>query len=169
MDRRKGRSGRKSKYAEIEDKLEWIKELASFGFTDTEIAGALGIARSTYFTYKKEHPELDQQIKDGKVIADSGPIKSLLKRANGYDYIEESIEYEPGEDGKSPKIKSIKRTKKHHPPNVMAILAWLHNRRREDWKQRQIELPETPKIPEFENLEDAELIHRITKELKLLK
>ena len=165
-DNEKG-PGRPTKYDKIKGLLDVVRELAVNGYSNQEIADAIGIARSTLQEYLNEHQEFSDALKGGKILADNKVASAVFKRATGYDYVEEHIEYAPGstkknEDGtekeKPAKVKSVKKVKKHVPANVQAAFLWLYNRRRHEWKQRQIELPpDTPTIPEFENWSNDEL------------
>lgn len=166
--------GRPSKYEKIEGKLDIVRELAINGFSNDQIAKALGIARSTLQLYLKEYPEFSDALEGGKILFDSKIISALGKRGLGYDYVEEHLEYAPGsvkeKDGesveKSAKIKSVKKVKKHVPANVSAALVWIYNRQKNNWKRELTELPnETPQIPEFENLPLDEL-KRLIKEAR---
>lgn len=168
--------GRPSKYEKIKGMLDVVRELATNGFTNDQIAQALGIARSTLQDYLNEHQEFADALNGGKILADNQVVSAMFKRAVGYDYVEEHFEYSPGgkkdEEGneKPAKIKNVKKVKKHVPANIMAGLIWLYNRQRSNWKQKQLELPDNlPKLPEFENFSDDELGRLIKEGLKQFK
>lgn len=151
--------GRKSKYIEIVTKLDKVKEYARNGLTQKEIGGIIGISHETFNQYLNKYPEFAEALKTAKDEADSEVIGAIFKSAIGYEVIEEHLEYTPASSDKSKtEIKSVKKIKKHIKPNVMAGIWWLYNRRRNDWKQKQLDLPELPSIPEFENLSDEELL-----------
>ena len=80
--------GRKSKYethvkpyfTEIQ---EWCRTM-----TETQIAEKLGVGASTFQYYKTEFPELAECLKKGRRNLVAELRSSLIKKANGYDYVE---------------------------------------------------------------------------------
>ena len=146
----------------IKDNLLQIKELARHGFKDKEIANFYNVSEASINNYKIKFPEFLETLKRGKDDADNEVIKSLYTRATGYKYIEKHIEYAPPDgEGKDPKIKNIKEIKKVVPPDVVACIFWLKNRRRSEWGDVygvQHELPF-----DFDSLTDAELDREIKK------
>ncbi len=153
--------GAPNKYeTEIKDKLPEIESYAESGYTDKQIATALGINPSTLYDYKKKYPEFANALNSKKLKADKEIIDSLFKRAKGYDVVDEVIEYyPPGKDGEAAKIKSIKRYKKHIPGDTKAIMSWLWNRRADLFKYK-MEVNHNIKVkPEdLEKLSDSELL-----------
>ena len=147
--------GRPSKYALIESRLDEVKKLAICGLTDEEIAKFFGVSRSNFSEYKKKHPEFQDILKNSKRFADTEVIYSLYKRAKGFDYEEIMQEGKQDTDGKL-KVTTVKKTKKHYPPDVTACIYWLRNR--QGWIDRVDTTKEdTPEPPEFENMSDEQL------------
>ena len=58
--------------------------------------------------------------------------KSLYQRCLGFELVEEEQTIDVDNKGGS-KIGKIVKRKKHIPPDTMAIMYWLNNRRREEW------------------------------------
>ena len=88
MENGSGKRVRKSNYEDMVkphlDKIrEWAKET-----TDTEIARKLGIAQSTFATYKREHEELKDAVIAGRQELVNKLRDTIVKRATGYDYTE---------------------------------------------------------------------------------
>jgi len=128
--------GRIGKFAEVEEKLDFIKELAKCGYTNERICGVLGINPDTFYNYLKKHSTFAESIKNAKDEADAEVIKSLYKRCLGYDYVEEHLIYEPAsKEGESVKIKEVKKVKKHIPADPFSATIWLNNRQPGDWKR----------------------------------
>ncbi len=112
---------------------ELVYGLSLLGLIDREMAGVLQITEQTFNNWKKEHPKFFESIKRGKDAADVDVVKSLYKRANGYDY--EEVKTEQGKSGNFKTEKTTKTTK-HIAPDVGAAAFWLKNRRRKDWNDR---------------------------------
>lgn len=154
----KEKVGRPSKYEGIEKRLDEVEKLAGYGLTETEIADFLGIARSTLSLYKADHPEFSDILKRGKLKADAEVVKSLYKRATGYEYDDMYLFNHQGK-GHALKIKKVVL------PDVTACAIWLNNRRRQDWRQRVEPIKdEEPASPEFESWENEELVSFIKDE-----
>jgi len=137
--------GRPKKNIEDEVDLAIVENAGELGLIDSELAILLGVSDRTIHRYKKNEAFLSH-LKRGKLKADNEVVASLFKRAKGYEYTEETIEYSAttalDENGKivgSPKIKSVKRTKKHVVADTLAATVWLNNRRPESWRREQKE------------------------------
>ncbi len=158
--------GRKSKYEQIKKKLDKIKEYARNGATNKEIAGILGISEDTFYEYCNKYPEFSESIINEKIEADLNMVGAMYKRGIGYEYVEEHIEYVPGDEkdkkNSTTKVTVVKKVKKHIPANVSAAAIWLFNRRRSQFLRNQPEIPLIPQtLPEFEKLSDEELERQI--------
>ena len=114
------KAGQPTKYKE--DYNRQVYELALLGATDNEIARFFEVGEKTINNWKKAEPEFLHAIKEGKLIADMEVIKSLYKRANGYEYDEVKVK-ETLEDLETT------TTTKHVIPDIAAINIWLKNRR----------------------------------------
>lgn len=111
------------------------------GLTDAEIAGKIGIGTSTYYDWRKKHPEFNDVIKRGKEVIDFEVEQALLKRALGYEYDEEVRErMESGE------IALTKVVTKQVPPDVTAQIYWLKNRMPKKWRDNQLTTAQRKKI-----------------------
>ncbi|MDO4694965.1 MAG: helix-turn-helix domain-containing protein [Eikenella sp.] len=104
-----GRPGKyKPEYAEQAEKLCLI------GATDDELADFFGVSVATLNNWKTARPEFLESIKKGKMLADAEVGKRLYQRALGYD----------APDGK------------HYPPDTVAAIFWLKNRRPQAWRDK---------------------------------
>lgn len=109
-------------------KLEgWARD----GLTDEQIAGNIGISRSTLNQWKEKYPDISDTLKRGKEVVDLQVENALLKRALGYEYEEVSEKYESGT------LTEKKVTKKQVVPDTTAQIFWLKNRRPDKWKDKQ--------------------------------
>lgn len=135
-----GRRGRDKYHTHVEPKLLLVEAWARDGLTEELTAAKLGVAYSTFRTYKEKYPALLAALKKGQEIADVEVENALFKRAIGYQYDE--VTREPrqviDEDGQ-PKIEMIetKRITKEVQPDVTAQIFWLKNRRPEIWRDKK--------------------------------
>ena len=143
--------GRKSKYNEDPEFYnQMVKQYAREGLTDKEICIKFDISEPTFYSWIKRFPNFFKSLKDSKPYVDSLVEQSLLKRALGYDYeeVKEIIEND--------KVVKIEKIKKHCQPNVTAQIFWLKNRQKEQWREKQHDVPEDDKdkIKEIEFVDD---------------
>jgi hypothetical protein len=104
-----------------------ILELAAEGRTDAQIAKAVGVSRVTLHNWKGAYPDFLSALKDAKDVADQLVMASLFQRACGYSH--PAIKFFMTKTGE---IVS-KRYTEHYPPDVMAGMYWLNNRRPKKW------------------------------------
>lgn len=151
-------AGRDSYATRIRPHLATISKWCGQGATDVEISSKLGISRVTLAKHRQIHPELLEAMEAAKERADMKVEAGLFKRACGYEYDE--ITLKPAIDviakkllkhaeaqGVKLSLKELQeafgstrvevcRVKRNVPPDTGAAMAWLTNRRREDWKHR---------------------------------
>lgn len=114
-----------------------IEGWARDGLTDEQIAGNMGVSRSTLNEWKKKYPDIQDSLKRGKEIVDRQVENALLKRALGYEYEEIKEKYEFGE------LSERTVTKKQVVPDTTAQIFWLKNRKSKDWRDKQERLDNT--------------------------
>lgn len=72
----------KSKYeTHVAPRLEEIKDWVRNGATDDEIISKLGIARSSFYEYKRNISDFSDSLKETKEIVDSQVENALLQNA----------------------------------------------------------------------------------------
>jgi hypothetical protein len=96
------------------DAPELARRLALLGLTDDETAGVFGVSVRTLHRWKREHAEFAQALEAGKRPADAAVAEALFRRACGYT----------AADGR------------HIPPDTVACIYWLKNRRPEAWRDK---------------------------------
>lgn len=115
-----------------------VAALAAHGHVEAEIARLLCVSLTTLKTWKAKHLEFLTALKGGKDLVDRQVEHSLLQRALGYEYEEETViarrvpKGRPGEYTES--VAEIKREKKRWPPNTTAQIFWLVNRSPQRWR-----------------------------------
>ena len=113
----------------------WVRD----GATDETLAKKMKISRSTLSAWKLKHEDFAEAIRKSKEIVDVEVENALLKRATGYDYIEEVPMKKKREfwteAGKcSEETIEVIEVTKHMPPDPRAAQYWLNNRKPEKWK-----------------------------------
>lgn len=120
------KTGRKSKYdTHIKPHLKTIKEAVKNGATIKEIADALGVAESTLNKYKAEKKELMDAFAHGRASIVIEIRGALLKKALGFNYIEEKRVARKDADGEN--IVLVETYKKYQPPSETAAAMLLRN------------------------------------------
>lgn len=111
--------------------------LCRMGMTDAEMGIVFGVDERTINRWKKQFPQFCQSIKRGKLIADADSlvVEALYQKATGYQHQEDDIRVINGEVVKT----AITR---HYPPDTIACIFWLKNRRPEQWRDKPPEPPE---------------------------
>lgn len=128
---------------------DWAWSLAIKGATDEEIAKAFGISVRTLHRWKKDHESFEQSLMVAKDQADAKVERKLYERAVGYSYEEVETVMEIDGDGNRKPAK-VKRVQKHCPPDVLAQMYWLNNRKPSQYKRN----PENFIKPEITAEED---------------
>lgn len=101
----------------------------------------MGVGLSTYYRWQTEHQELRDAIKKGKAPVDIEVENALYKKATGYEYEETITDIEELADGKQ--RKHIRKVKKYCPPDTLAQIFWLKNRRPERWRDKPMTVEDT--------------------------
>ena len=120
--------GRPTKYKE--EYNEQARKLCLLGATDEELASFFEVNEDTIYEWKNTHQKFSDSIKSGKELADATVAESLFKRATGYEHNDIDIKMYEGEIIQTPIVK-------HYPPDTGAMVFWLKNRQRKNWKDRQ--------------------------------
>lgn len=140
------KKGRKSKYeTHILPYLELVEAWFRDGATEREIAKKLGVAYSTFQSYKV-FPEFSDSLKKSRELADVRVENALFKSAVGFEY--EEVRTERTENGKMGQRGDVRNTdagtcsktvttRKFIPGDVTAQIFWLKNRLPEKWRDRK--------------------------------
>ena len=136
----------KGKYARWleKDGLLLLAAWARDGLIDEQIAHNCGISAGTLYDWKNRFPQIAEALKKGKAVVDVQVENALLKRALGYETVEEMTE--EGPDGTK-----IRTMRKRVPPDVTAQIFWLKNRMPDRWRDK----PAPPAPPPDEANTDA--------------
>ncbi len=131
--RAKKKVGRKPLYTNwlTVEGLTQVKEWAEGGQINKQIANNMGINIATLYEWQDRFPKFADALKSGKKVIDGQVENSLLKRALGYQYEEETW----GKNHKG-EMMITKRVVKWQAPDVTAQIFWLKNRQPERWRDR---------------------------------
>ena len=115
----------------------WARDLP---FID--VAEKMGVSVQTLRHWKKTYPEIAEAVNESKEMLDYRIENALVKRALGYTTTDvKTIISPPDKDGNR-KIR-IEKTEKEIPPDTTAIMAWLNNRKPDDWKRNRDNIYQT--------------------------
>ncbi len=122
------KGGRPSKFDTVD--LKQVEILTKAGWTDVQMAEFFGVCKKTWDNWKAKNAEFLHTLKDWKAEADHKVERSLYERACGYETTEERI-VGTGEDAR------VLESTKQWPPDTTAIIFWLKNRNRAEWRDKQ--------------------------------
>ena len=109
-----------------------IAKMCELGATDLDIADSMGVSERTVRYWKTNHEEFAAALKVGKESADTNVVRSLYRKAVGYEF--DSVKIFCGKDGEVTQVPYREVV----PPSDTAMIFWLKNRQRKDWQDKQI-------------------------------
>ena len=120
-----------------DDGLILIEAWARDGYLLNEIADRMGIERYTLSKWRKNYPEIAQALNTGKELVDYKVENALLKAALGYTTKE--IKVTLGKKVVNGEVFEVLKetTTREVAPNVTACMAWLNNRKHDQWKRNR--------------------------------
>lgn len=133
------------KYADwlTKDGLLRIEGLARDGLSLSQIAHNIGVADSTFRKWRDEHEAISAAIKRGNAPVDLEVENAMLKSALGHkETVRKAIKVKTEKQ----KVGEGKIVEEHIeyvdeevyiPPQVIAQIFWLKNRRPDKWKEKQ--------------------------------
>ena len=127
MARKKNKTnnlGRKYKYdthvkPRLNEVTEWRRTM-----TEAQICTMLGIGRTAFYEYKKEHPEFEKALRTGETLLIDDLKGALIQKALGYNYKEKEtiVQTIKGKRSVTTKTKD-----KHMPADLGSIHLLLKN------------------------------------------
>ena len=119
------------------ESLLLIEGWARNGLTEEQIAHNMGVAYSTLKVWKDSYPAISAALKNGKEVADLAVENALYKKATGYEYEETTEELRFDKATGEKRMVVTKRVKKTVPPDTVAQIFWLKNRKPGDWRDKR--------------------------------
>ena len=116
-------------------RLAEIRDWCMEGKTNENMCELLGISPDSWYTYMKEHDELNIIVSAGKALVDNQVENAVLKSALGFEYEEIRTIIEEDRNGK--KRTRIEKVRRYMPPNASAQAFWLKNRKKDEWGDRK--------------------------------
>ena len=105
------------------------RKFCLLGVGRAELAQMFEVADSTIDKWIADFPEFSTAVKAGRAVADADVAERLYARALGYSHPAVKIFQSGGEPLEVPYTE-------HYPPDTQALLFWLRNRRRQDWREK---------------------------------
>lgn len=120
-----------------DDGLTLIEAWARDGLTMEEFCGKMGISRETFRKWRNRYPEINEAMSVGKELIDYKVENALLKAALGFTTKE--IKVTLGKKMLNGEIFEVLKetTTREVAPNVTACMAWLNNRKHDQWKRNR--------------------------------
>jgi hypothetical protein len=130
----KNKAGRPPKYKKCFNEIA-ESACAELGADDKQLGKLFGVSKTAIENWKLEHEGFLDSIKRGKDVYDTAIVEvSLLKRANGYGYVEKHTEAIVNKDGQMTELKRVKNVTKEVVPDTTAAIFWLKNRHPGRWR-----------------------------------
>lgn len=120
-----------------DDGLTLIEAWARDGLTIEEFCGKMGISRETFRKWRNRYPEINEAMSVGKELIDYKVENALLKAALGFTTKE--IKVTLGKKMLNGEVYEVLKetTTREVAPNVTACMAWLNNRKHDQWKRNR--------------------------------
>ena len=106
------------------------EKLCLLGATDIQLADFFGVSEQTINAWKHAQPEFLEALKDGKEKSDNAVVRSLYRKAIGYEYESEKVFCTDGQIVRAPIREFV-------PPSDTAMIFWLKNRQKDKWRDKQ--------------------------------
>lgn len=144
----KGRGGRKPKFDYTsKDFLSLVESYAKKGFTDKEIALAIGLCPQTFCEKKNEYPELNEVLSRARCAINSlVRAKFLAMALGGVKTKNTTIRKLRDKDGNLTGEEEVQTVEGELAPNLSAQMTWLYHYD-EDWRKVERKQDEEADIP----------------------
>ena len=145
---KKGKGGRKPKFDYTsEEFLSLVESYAKKGFTDREIAFALGLAPQTFCEKKNEHSELCEVLARGRAtITAAVRAKFLAVALGGIKTKSTVVRKLKDQDGNLTGEEELQVSESELAPNLQAMSVWLYHHD-EEWRKVERRQDEDADIP----------------------
>lgn len=130
-----------------DDGLLRITGWARDGLTNEQIAHNIGITTPTLWDWCNKYPKISNALKEGKAPVDLEVENALLKSALGFKEkvrkpIKRRIEKQVAGKGKIvEEVIDYVEEEVYVPPQTVAQVFWLKNRRPDRWRDKPVEKP----------------------------
>ena len=134
-------AGKYKKWLEPENKT-LMRGWAMSGLSDEQIAGNMGISRSTLNEWKKKYPDISDTLKKGKEVADYEVENALFIRACGIKETQKkavkvrTVTYKDGKRVKETEDIKMVDEEIYIAPDTTAAIFWLKCRQPDKWNDK---------------------------------
>lgn len=148
----------KYEYWLTEEGLTLLEGWARNGLTDEQIAHNMGIRRETLIEWKKKYPNISNTLKKGKEIVDFQVENALLKKALGHKEIVlkafkvKEVKYKDGKRVSEKERIEHAEEEVYIPPDTLAEIFWLKNRKPDKWREKQKEEIDTSALDKLDSI-----------------
>lgn len=124
------------------DGLMLLTAWARDGLSDEQLARKIGISTSTLYEWKKRHQEISEALARGKEPVDIEVENALLKSALGHTVTVKKpikvkkVQMKVGEGRIETETIEYADEEVYIPPNSVAQIFWLKNRRPDKWRDK---------------------------------
>ena len=141
-------TGRKPKFDyKSEEFLSQVEMYAKKGFTDREIAFALGLSPQTFCEKKNEHSELCEVLARGRAtITATVRAKFLAMALGGIKTKSTVVRKLKDQDGNLTGVEELQVSESELAPNLQAMSVWLYHHD-EEWRKVERRQDEDADIP----------------------
>lgn len=130
--------------------LEYIRRLAEENLSDSDMAIQAGIPLADFRLWQKKYPEFAEAVDIGRSGADFAVVKSLYKRALGYNvslnktYKLKRVDYDPDTGKKLREYEELATgvDETYVPADLRAATFWLKSRQPDRWGEHLKLTPE---------------------------
>ena len=105
------------------------KAMCDMGATDAELASEFGVTLPTIHNWRCKYKPFADACTVGKEAFDERAERTLAQLAVGFHYRAEEVKVV---DKQVVRVEVLK----YHPPEFLAIMAWLRNRKPEAWRDK---------------------------------
>lgn len=148
--------GRKGKYEEwlTEDALKRVEGWARDGLSDEQICKNMRISKDTFYRWVNTFAEFSDALKRGKAPVDFEVENALLKTALGHTVTLKKpikVKIEKQLSGKGKIVEEhieYAEEEVYIPPQAVAQIFWLKNRRPDKWRDRPLNGADTAELPD---------------------
>lgn len=145
---RKGKGGRKPKYDyKGEDFLSLVESYAKKGFTDKEIAYAIGILPQTFCEKKSEYTEISEVLARGRAQINAAVRAKFLAMALGKIKTKNTVVRKLRDmEGNLTGEEELQVSESELAPSLQAMSVWLYHHD-EEWRKVERKQDEDADIP----------------------
>ena len=127
----------KADYWASPEGLLLIKAWSRDGYSLGDIEQKIGVSPNTFIKWRKNYPDIEEALREGKELVDYKVENALLKRALGYKITEVKQIMNINKRSGKLTVDKVEKTEKEVLPDPTSIAIWLNNRKPDQWKRNR--------------------------------